>query len=140
MGYYTSYNLEVEGLKQDTDYSLIENWAVEQDADSYLTDLLREISLDDVTWYDHEYDLRELSAAFPELTFILNGAGENAGDLWTKTFTKGDLVAKFGRLLDSDENAELVEVLNLLRQSVDYGLSPEGKDKARNLITKLSRG
>lgn len=43
MGYHTTYNLEIEGLKQDTDYSLIENWAIENKPDSYLTDILREV-------------------------------------------------------------------------------------------------
>lgn len=78
-----------------------------------------------------------LSAAFPELIFTLQGVGEAAGDVWTKVFKAGVKSEKYGRLLDPDENEALEEVLKILEQAVEYGLSPIGKDRARNLIAKL---
>lgn len=34
------------------------------------------------SWYDHEDDLLALAKLYPELTFIIDGEGENQGDVW----------------------------------------------------------
>ena len=42
-------------------------------------------------WRRHEDDMRELSLKFPGVLFTLNGAGEEAGDLWVKYFKNGKM-------------------------------------------------
>jgi len=41
-----------------------------------------------VKWYDHDKDMRRLSVEHPGVVFILDGEGEDAGDIW-RTFYKG---------------------------------------------------
>ena len=44
---------------------------------------------DKVKWYEHEQDMIEVSKKFPEIEFILEGDGEEGGDLWRKYFRGG---------------------------------------------------
>lgn len=41
------------------------------------------------TWYDHEDDLKEISAMFPDVLIKLYGEGEDAKDIWYKYFKGG---------------------------------------------------
>ncbi len=41
---------------------------------------------DEMKWYDHEDDMRRISAAFPDFLFKLSGEGEEKTDVWTKWF------------------------------------------------------
>jgi hypothetical protein len=43
-------------------------------------------------WYEHEEDVRKLSAEYPDVVFVLDGEGEEAGDVWRKFFLNGKLV------------------------------------------------
>jgi len=42
-------------------------------------------------WYEHEEDLEQLSARYPDLELFVLGVGEDAlfGDVWTQTYQKG---------------------------------------------------
>lgn len=44
-----------------------------------------------IKWYDHETDMRNLSKAFPDFIFQLEGSGEESGDIWVKWFNKGQM-------------------------------------------------
>lgn len=77
MGYYTNYGLLVDGVKNHehelaltkmADYSVFE---------------------DGCTWYEHEEDLKEYSAKFPNQLFRLRGEGEEPLDVWIKYFKNG---------------------------------------------------
>lgn len=41
------------------------------------------------TWYDHEADMRAMSAAFPGVLFTLSGSGEESNDIWKLFFRDG---------------------------------------------------
>lgn len=41
---------------------------------------------DDVKWYDCDDDMILLSERFPNITFRIEGHGENFGDIWVKWF------------------------------------------------------
>ena len=43
---------------------------------------LKTLSYDSWKWYDHDEDMVKLSLRFPNYAFILEGAGEENGDLW----------------------------------------------------------
>ena len=41
------------------------------------------------SWYDHEEEMLDLSRGFPATIFILEGSGEEQGDVWKKRFING---------------------------------------------------
>jgi len=49
------------------------------------------LELYDVKWYAHEKDMRQVSYMFPEVTFTLEGDGEDQGDQWRKYFKGGKM-------------------------------------------------
>ncbi len=77
MGYYTNYSFSyLEGPPEDFRHLL-------EDIDGILG------GHDAVTgesvyakWYDHENDIRGLSEKYPDLTFCVEGDGEETMDLW----------------------------------------------------------
>lgn len=83
MGYYTQYSLtsdhpELEG-EMEVSLSELSGYG---------------ISFDDnepCKWYGHEKDMRELSKKYPEVRFMLEGEGEESGDLWIKYFKSGKM-------------------------------------------------
>ncbi len=42
-------------------------------------------------WYEHEEHMAAISAAFPKMTFVLEGTGEEHGDIWVKVFKGGSM-------------------------------------------------
>jgi hypothetical protein len=84
MGYYTAYNLSVK----NGDSSLIEEFRKENESASYALDEQGD-TLESCKWYNHDVDLKAFSKKYPELLFILEGAGEISGDIWKKYFQNG---------------------------------------------------
>jgi len=115
MGYCTTYKISSEGkpFTEDETKAIEE---LEKQAES-LTGELKEIALKDITekknrkpkntrelvtkelgfnpfsddckWYDHDKDMREISKKYPETIFILEGEGEESGDIWKKYYLNG---------------------------------------------------
>lgn len=84
MGYYTTYALRTtqgydnqeeieETLQEISGYSVKFGWN------------------DSCKWYTHEQDMKELSKIYPETTFLLEGEGEESGDIWRKYFKNGKM-------------------------------------------------
>lgn len=40
-------------------------------------------------WYDHDDDMLEYSKLYPDVTFILDGDGEESGDIWRTWYKNG---------------------------------------------------
>ena len=100
MGYYTTFKMRT--LNQvDLSLSILK----EMDKDIfYGLNIDRELkthdnfelgvdigSTDEVKWYDHEDDVKELSKKFPNSIFELTGEGEESVDLWVKYFKDGKM-------------------------------------------------
>jgi len=88
MGYYTEYSLthnqlDIEQAEAITRYI---------DEDESLRYAIEEGQA--TKWYAHEEGMRRMSLAFPSVTFILKGHGEEYGDDWRKTFLGGSVIRK----------------------------------------------
>jgi hypothetical protein len=46
---------------------------------------------DAVKWYEHEFDMMHLSIKHPTVKFVLEGVGEDQGDVWRKIFLGGKM-------------------------------------------------
>lgn len=46
---------------------------------------------DESKWYEHEAEMRRVSARFPGVLFKLSGEGAESGDIWTKWFRDGKM-------------------------------------------------
>lgn len=97
MGYYTSYNLEIENMWPEEEPLVVQalkdkmiiGYAIDNDFSFY----------DSVKWYEHEKDMREISKLFPRMIFHLHGEGEDAGDLWQKHFKDGKMQACYAEIV-----------------------------------------
>lgn len=60
-------------------------------------------------WYEHEDDMRQLSARFPDMLFTLSGNGEQYDDIWVKYFKAGRMQASYATIvLDPFDETKLV--------------------------------
>ena len=99
MGYCTDYYLTarkvlteerfhklVEELKTRNivGYALDEGWYRAKDQQAEFT------CCDMVKWYDHAEDMIMVSEKFPEMTFELEGHGEEFGDFWREYYHDGE--------------------------------------------------
>ena len=100
MGYYTTFTLDCyDNHANSLDISF------ETELGKALTAALHEINPyyfeddfdlktlfdDSCKWYDHDEDMVKLSLRFPDYTFILEGEGEENGDLWRTIYHDGQL-------------------------------------------------
>lgn len=80
MGYYTKHELTVIG---DQDNSIEHEKQISELADySSCFD-------DEIKWYGCEEDMINYSLKYPELTFLIDGEGEESGDIWKAYFKNG---------------------------------------------------
>ena len=94
MGYYTRYSLEVHGIKDVEEHTslreIINDFYCFQDDEFDLYESEAYFSPEDETkWYKHETDMINLSKHFPNMTFCLEGIGEDREDMWRKYFHAG---------------------------------------------------
>ena len=57
---------------------------------------------DQITWYNHEEDMVKLSLLYPEVSFQIDGEGEEAGDIWRATVKNGEFQRKTARIVFDD--------------------------------------
>ena len=94
MGYYTTFTLSASDRGED-----IETWISEltDDPDNYYLKMLEPYG--DATWgmnakwYESDEDMCRVSLAFPEVEFVLDGSGEETGDIWRDWFINGSKYA-----------------------------------------------
>jgi hypothetical protein len=87
MGYYTHYKLQVTGAAPELLPTIHQALSALEGARYALRlsvgPAVEYPSNERVKWYEHEADLRALSARFPGVLFTLSGEGQEARDLWT---------------------------------------------------------
>ena len=91
MGYYTSYNLEVTSLEcqgHTDSANLIHQLREQNENAAYAFDEHGDAE-ESTKWYDHDADLIEFSKGKMDALFVLEGTGEEAGDLWKTYYLNG---------------------------------------------------
>jgi hypothetical protein len=106
MGYYTRFKLSVKSPIEQTltEESIIHDFREKYEEAGYALN-------DDggteesCKWYESEKDLKEFSKSYPEHLFILEGKGEEAGDLW-KLYVKNGKCQRASARIVFDEYDE----------------------------------
>lgn len=91
MGYYTNYKMTVidkNGTEIDSSVEPLFDETVLYQGEVSIQDVITQ-NLDACKWYDHQKDMLEYSANNPEYLFILDGQGEETGDIWRKFYKNG---------------------------------------------------
>jgi hypothetical protein len=89
MGYYTAFNMSVVS-KIPENRNLIQEFRQVSTGAEYALDMGGG-SKTETKWYNWEEDLRKFSAKFPNVLFLLEGEGEENGDLWKAYFKGGKM-------------------------------------------------
>lgn len=90
MGYYTNFEISIEKHNSEIDVhdeSFVETVVkrINEISDYWFDeDLIQYIK-----WYDWEEHMRQLSSEFPSVLFIVDGNGEEDGDVWRAYLTDG---------------------------------------------------
>ena len=100
MSYRTSYYMEVKGIKNQNEFCKLcarlrekglFGWVFEEP--TFMDDDDRQYFLTDdaVSWYEYDDDMKQVSTLFPNLTFRLDGNGEDTMDIWSAYYKNGDV-------------------------------------------------
>lgn len=85
MGYYTRYSISIQ---PDDSGNILESLLKSNESASYAMSENGE-SRKRCKWYEHENELRKFSKQHPKVLFVLDGEGEESGDIWVKYFQNG---------------------------------------------------
>ena len=87
MGYYTRYKLDIQGDSPSLQEVALEIAGGDLAMAVTYDEVLR--GGDEVKWYDHDNDMKEVSLRWTETLFVLDGEGEENGDVWRKYWRGG---------------------------------------------------
>lgn len=105
MGYYTNYYLEIEN-ENEIDPSIPEKVARILD-DRYfgyefdfseMSNPLTVVAQESHKWYEHDTDMLDISRQFPTCKFVLEGEGEEPGDMWRKYYYNGHMQTAYAEI------------------------------------------
>jgi len=92
MGYYTRYSIDIETLQMP---SVDEVALILQEKTGYSVEYFREALTkgigysEEIKWYSVVDDMKDISRAYPNVMFRVEGRGENIGDEWVRYFVNG---------------------------------------------------
>jgi hypothetical protein len=105
MGYETNYKLKIHSAEKQECQAQAEE-ALERDGN------LSEFffgNADSCTWYFHEDDMKALSTNHPRVVFLLEGEGEESGDIWRKFFKNGRMQRENAQIIFGEFNEEKLQ-------------------------------
>jgi len=80
MGYYTNYEITADKVLPD-DF---------EDKFEEITDYTFSDGEFMVKWYDYKENMKEISKIYPDISFTVEGEGEESGDIWRHYFKNGE--------------------------------------------------
>lgn len=101
MGYYTRFDMTIETGKHTVAEIMTEIaanddvfYGIDRPTSEDLVNQNTNASCylgvyDECKWYDEESDMIEFSQRFPDATFIVEGHGEEEGDIWRHRYKNG---------------------------------------------------
>ena len=90
MGYYTNYKLTVLQGEREIDSAILPSFDTRKMYfDSFSVQDLIENNADSCKWYEHDEEMIELSKEYPDYLFVLDGDGEETGDVWREFYKNG---------------------------------------------------
>ena len=94
MGYYTYYDLEMHPAQEKDRENEIRRAILSKiygcDPEGIAEDEIEFFLYDELKWYNHNYDMKEISLEYPDIIFVLSGEGEEVGDMWKAYFSNGE--------------------------------------------------
>jgi len=106
MGYYTRFELKITEPKNSTltEESIIPEFRKKYECAKYA--LSEEgYTEEPCKWYECEDELKEFSKSYPEHLFLLEGEGEESGDIW-KLYVKNGKCQRASAQVTFDEYDE----------------------------------
>lgn len=98
MSYDTYFSAKIEGSKEEIDAFILSVRLKELPETDYMTtDDWEELFWRggfNGSWYEHKKDMQPLAKKYPNLTFILDGEGEEQGDVWREMY-RGEEVRRW---------------------------------------------
>ena len=100
MGYYTDYTLTARKIKNRNQFEELNNFLKDKEIINYALmdgsykDNNHEAVFncyDSVKWYNHSEDMVMIAEKFPNIYFMLEGAGEEFGDWWREYYHDMDI-------------------------------------------------
>jgi hypothetical protein len=107
MDYRTNYTITAYKNEDDElykDIELLYEGLFKEDLRIY-DNVLVSSGSDSVKWYDHDIDMTKLSEKYPTVKFVLDGEGEEQGDVWKKIFLGGKMKYLLAELVWPDEDS-----------------------------------
>jgi hypothetical protein len=83
MGYYTRFELSV--VEDDSGITLCDHKLAISEVAGY-----DDCFDDEIKWYGYKEDMQKYSKAYPNTIFLLDGIGEENGDVWKSFFKNGE--------------------------------------------------
>lgn len=92
MGYYTRHELEIKENRSNLSYDEVLKQTVEKLDELGVINYALDYDLapyNDVKWYEHKRDMKQLSLEVKDVLFELSGEGEETGDAWKEYWING---------------------------------------------------
>ncbi|UMO76292.1 hypothetical protein SEA_TOMAS_107 [Streptomyces phage Tomas] len=141
MGYYTDFSLTAEGSGPVYEKMMAERHKITFSHSNYDftlgTWLDRDYS-DNLKWYEHEEDMKTLSSEWPNVLFILEGDGEEAGDMWKAWFRNGHMYKLTAKIVFETTKPDLDKYLPY-DHNLEKELAERYKRELQDQIDELKR-
>jgi hypothetical protein len=90
MGYYTTHKLSIIS-ENDLDVDFEQE--IQEHTNGYAN------FEDSTKWYDCEDDMKSYSKKYPTIVFVIDGEGEESGDIWKAYFKNGKMFKTKAKLV-----------------------------------------
>lgn len=91
MGYMTRFNMSFRGSAEDKESFVNFYRNGQNNFGSYELNPLDSDEWEEMKWYDHDEDVLELSKQWPTILIMLEGYGEDDGDIWKCYYKNGKI-------------------------------------------------
>lgn len=140
MGYYTDFRLSVVGSGPVYDKLMSQKNNVIISRGNYDFPLSRWIDKDysdNLKWYEWKEDMKQLSSEWPNVLFILEGDGEESGDMWKAWFRNGRSYKLEAKIVFETAKVDL-DTLLPIDYDVEERLAKQYKEEIQARIKELS--